>query len=110
MQAVYISDSFIHYFVMCDPKLAIWRPEHTLPWWLEHPLPWRHDTRPDDPRHWRPGHEEDWTGQKHLDGHEAQSGDAQILAVKYDLFKYTHLAHWCVDYCVCFIYFMSCKV
>lgn len=47
---------------------------HLVAGWPEHALPGKHDTRPDDARHWRAGHEKNWPGQKHSDGHEAQPG------------------------------------
>lgn len=48
---------------------AIWWFEHTFPWGIKHTISRSHNTRG-----WRAGHEKDWPGQKHTDGHEAQSG------------------------------------
>lgn len=68
--------------------------------WPEHALPGKHDTRPDDTRHWRAGHEENWPGQKHSDGHEAQPGhyfhffsSSRTTNCHYSLSELRHFVH-----------------
>lgn len=47
----------------------------------EHSLSRKHDPRIDDTRDRWPGHEKNWPGEEHADGHEAQSGSYLYFAL-----------------------------